>query len=116
MILNFLNLQTRSGLIVFCVFKLQRYIFQHLLTRRENRHVWRACNLASFTPCLTGPVDYPFASCHEGPGFEFLGGYLRETGILLLALSRYIGDLDVIRSLASLPFSWCFTRLRADNV
>ncbi len=30
--------------------------------------LWRACNLTSFTPCLTGPVDYPFASRHEGLG------------------------------------------------
>jgi hypothetical protein len=27
--------------------------------------LWRAFNLTAFTPCLTGPVDYPFASCHE---------------------------------------------------
>jgi hypothetical protein len=32
--------------------------------------MWRACNLTSFTPCLTGPVDYPFASHHEGPWFK----------------------------------------------
>ncbi len=50
--------------------------------------LWRACNLTTFTPCLTGPVDYPFASRHEGPGFK-LGGNLCETGILLLVLSRY---------------------------
>jgi hypothetical protein len=49
----------------------------------------RACNLTSFSPCLTGPVDYPFASCHNGPGFKSPGEYLRETGILLLALSCY---------------------------
>ncbi len=30
----------------------------------------RACNLTSFSPCLTGPVDYLFAPCHEGPGFN----------------------------------------------
>jgi hypothetical protein len=53
--------------------------------------LWRACNLTSFSPCLTGPVDYPFASCHKGPGFNSPGGYLCETGILLLALSRYSG-------------------------
>ncbi len=51
--------------------------------------LWRACNLTSFSPCLTGPVDYPFASCHKCPGFKYPGGYLCETGILLLALSRY---------------------------
>jgi hypothetical protein len=42
-----------------------------------------------FSPCLTGPVDYPFASHREGPGFKSPGGYLCETGILLSALSRY---------------------------
>jgi hypothetical protein len=36
--------------------------------------MWRACNLTSFTPCLTGPVDYPLASRHEGPGFKSPGG------------------------------------------
>jgi hypothetical protein len=36
----------------------------------------RACNLASFSPCLTGPVDYPFASRHKGPGFKSPGGHL----------------------------------------
>jgi hypothetical protein len=46
--------------------------------------------------CLTGPVDYPFASRHKGPGFKSPGGYLCETKILLLELSRYIGDPDVI--------------------
>ncbi len=50
----------------------------------------------SFSPCLTGPVDYPFASRHKGPGFKSSWGYLCETGILLLAMSRYIGDPDVI--------------------
>jgi hypothetical protein len=58
--------------------------------------VSRACNLTSFSPCLTGPVDYLFDSRHKGPGFKTPGGYLCETGILLLALSRYIGDPDVI--------------------
>jgi hypothetical protein len=58
--------------------------------------VWRSCNLTSFSPCLTGPVDYLFASRHKGPGFKSLGGYLCETRILLLALSHYIGDPDGI--------------------
>ncbi len=34
-------------------------------------------------------MDYPFASCHKGPEFKYPGGYLCNTGILLLALSRY---------------------------
>jgi hypothetical protein len=53
-------------------------------------------HLTSFSPCLTGPVDYPFASRHKGPGLKSLRGYLCETRILLLALSRYIGDPNVI--------------------
>ncbi len=56
--------------------------------------LWKACNLTSFSPCLTGPVGYPFASRHKGPGFKSSGGYLCETGILLLSLSRYrLADL-----------------------
>ncbi len=35
--------------------------------------MWRACNLTAFTTCLTGPVDYQFASCPEGPGFNLQG-------------------------------------------
>jgi hypothetical protein len=78
--------------------------------------LWRSCNLTTFTSCLTGPVDYLFASRHEGPGFNSPGGYLCEIRILLFALSRCIGDPDVIWSLALLTFSGCFTRLHADNV
>ncbi len=59
--------------------------------------LWRACNLTAFIHSSTGPVVHLFASHHEGPGFNPQGGrYLCETGILLLALSRYIGDAEVI--------------------
>ncbi len=51
--------------------------------------LWRACNPTSFSPCLTGPVDYLFASRHKEQRFKSPGGYLCETGILLLAMSRY---------------------------
>ncbi len=34
-------------------------------------------------------MDYLFASHHKGPRFKSPGGYLCETGILLLVLSRY---------------------------
>jgi hypothetical protein len=51
--------------------------------------LWRACNLTSFSPYLTGPVDHPFASRHKGPGFKTPRGALCETGILPLALSCY---------------------------
>ncbi len=37
-----------------------------------------------------------FASRHKGHRFKSPGEYLCETGILLLAMSRYIGDPDVI--------------------
>ncbi len=49
--------------------------------RYFNMILWRACNLTAFTPCLTGPGDYPFASRHKGPRFKSPGGYLCETGI-----------------------------------
>ncbi len=60
--------------------------------------LWRACNLTSFSPCLTGTVDYLFASRHKGgdPGSSPRGVYLCETRIALLALSCYSGDPDMI--------------------
>ncbi len=61
-----------------------------------NPALWRACNLTLFSPCLTCPVDYLFASRHKGPRFKSPGGYLCETRILLLAFSRYIGAPLVI--------------------
>ncbi len=51
--------------------------------------LWRACNLSSFSPCLTGPVDYLFASHHKGPGSKSPGGFVCETGIFLLAMFHY---------------------------
>ncbi len=56
--------------------------------------LWRACNLTAFTPCFTGPMDYLFAPHHEGPGFNPQQGYLYETWILLLVLSRYNNFID----------------------
>jgi hypothetical protein len=56
----------------------------------------------SFLPCLTGPVDYPFASRHKGLGSSPLGGYLCETGILLLVLSGYITPYDFGREYFSI--------------
>ncbi len=41
-------------------------------------------------------MDYLFASRHKGHRFKSPGGYLCETRIHLLALSRYIGDPNVI--------------------
>ncbi len=58
---------------------------------------FNSCNLTAFIHSSTGPVVHPFASRHEGPRFNPRGrGYLCETGVLLLALSRYIGDPNVI--------------------
>jgi hypothetical protein len=45
--------------------------------------------ISLLTHHTTGPVDYLFASRHKGPRFKSPGGYLSETGIHLLALSRY---------------------------
>jgi hypothetical protein len=62
--------------------------------------LWRACYLTAFTPCLTGPVDYPFASCHEEPRFN-------PHGVLMcnqdspVSVVCYIGDPDVINVVAS---------------
>jgi hypothetical protein len=58
--------------------------------------MWKSYNLTTFTQSSTGPVVHLFASHHEGPRFNPQGGYLCETGILLLVLSRYIGDPDMI--------------------
>jgi hypothetical protein len=76
---------------------------------------WRPC---SFTPIhsLTGPVSQSFASHVGGGGAKVpvLGMHpgLQWNRVLLLAMPRYIGDLNVIRSLASPLFSGRFTRLR----
>ncbi len=42
--------------------------------------LWRACNLAAFMHSLTGPVDQPFASRHEGPRFYPQGGTYVKLG------------------------------------
>jgi hypothetical protein len=68
--------------------------------------LWRACNLTSFTPCLTGPVDYPFASRYEGPGFKSPGGTYVKPGFLLLVLSHYIGDPVVILITGFVALQW----------
>ncbi len=50
--------------------------------------LWRPCNLTSFSPCLTGPVDYPFASRQKGPGFKPLGGLMwnRDSPVSIVSL------------------------------
>jgi hypothetical protein len=46
--------------------------------------LWRACNLTWFSPCLTGPVDYLFASCHKGLRFISPGGTYVKPGFSCL--------------------------------
>jgi hypothetical protein len=77
---------SRDFYYVFGFWKLSQYCL--MLHKLICGIVWRACNLTSFSPCLTGPVDYLFASCHKGLRFQSPGGNLYETGILLLALSH----------------------------
>ncbi len=71
--------------------------------------VWRPCN---FTPIhgLTRPVGQLFATRLGGQQFMSRGCTHSHngTGFLLLAMSRYIGDPDVIDH-------WPRPRLRADN-
>jgi hypothetical protein len=42
--------------------------------------IWRACNLTAFIHSSTGPVVHPFASRHEGPGFNPQGGTYVKPG------------------------------------
>jgi hypothetical protein len=79
--------------------------------------LWRPCNFAPIHS-LTGPVGQPFASCQGGSAVHLLRMHklTNGTGFLVLALSCYSGDPDVIRSLALAPLIGCFTRLCADNV
>ncbi len=48
------------------------------------RALWRACNLTAYTHSLTGPVGQPFASRHEGPGFNPQGGTYVKPGFSCL--------------------------------
>ncbi len=51
--------------------------------------LWRACNLTWFSPCLTGLVDYLFASRHKGHRFKSPGGYLvwnRDSPVSVVSL------------------------------
>ncbi len=75
--------------------------------------LWRACNLISFSPCLTGPVDYPFASHREGPRFNPQGGtYLKPGFSCYRCLATYL--LLSARSAAEILCKF-FTRLNADG-
>jgi hypothetical protein len=59
------------------------------------RLLWRACNLTAFIQShwsIVSTLCFP----SWGTRVQSPGGYLCETRILLLALSRYIGDSNVI--------------------
>jgi hypothetical protein len=59
-----------------------------------------------------------FASRHKGPRFKSTGGYLCETGILLLALSRYnlILARDVLGCFYHQVLSWGVASIIARNL
>ncbi len=63
------------------------------LTYNKLAVLWRACNLTAFIHSSTGP---PVCFLSPGTRVQSPGGHLCETGILLLGLSRYIGDPDMI--------------------
>ncbi len=54
--------------------------------------MWRACNLTAITHSSTDSVVHLFAFPSWGTRVQSPGGYLCETGILLLILSRTIDD------------------------
>ncbi len=56
------------------------YIYFNTRLPSEYKVLWRACNLTWFSPCLTGPVDYLFASCHKGLRFISPGGTYVKPG------------------------------------
>ncbi len=91
------------------------------LSRLLGGALWRACNPTSFSPYLTGPVDYPFASRHKRIGFKSPGGYFCETGISLLALSHYSSQNShkhIFPCVCGLFLCWCwqfFIILRQKN-
>jgi hypothetical protein len=73
----------------------------------------------NFTPIhrLTGPDGQPFASHLGSQRFASRGCKNSQWNwVSPVSAVSLIGDPDVIRSLASPPFSGCFTRLHADNV
>ncbi len=67
--------------------------------RLHNRHsrllggaLWRACNLTAFKHSFnTGPVVHPFASRHEGPGFNPQGGTYMKLGF---SCQRYLATVE----------------------
>ncbi len=61
------------------------------------KRLCRACNLTAFIHSSTGPVVHPFASLHEGPGFNLQGGtYSMWNRDFPVCVSRYSGDPDQV--------------------
>jgi hypothetical protein len=105
-----LNMGPRSYSLHFFQIQFQiREDTQQQTVQKLKNILWRPYN---FTPThsLTGPVGQLFASCLGGQRFASWGctKIHNKTGFLLLALSCYIGDPDVIDH-------WPHPRLRADN-
>ncbi len=69
--------------------------------------MWRACNLTWFSPFLTGPVDYLFASRHKGLRFKSPGGVLmwnRDSPVSVVSLHWWP------------PRDWSSTGLRSQQL
>jgi hypothetical protein len=84
------------------------------LSDHTTSSLWRACNLTAFIH--SGP---PICFPSWGTWVQSPGGYLCETRILLLALSCYIGDPDVIDDCGLIWGGLCLEPslgCRADNV
>ncbi len=75
----------------FIAVSLDDLIFRLKLKNPQKRIMWRACNLTVFNT-----VPLVQWSTRLLPVMRDPGEYLCKTGILLLALSRYIGDPKVI--------------------
>jgi hypothetical protein len=67
---------SKTGAAAETVQKRQKQYMKKWHNKKMN--MWRACNLTAFIHSSTGPVIHPFASRHEGPGFNPQGGtYLK---------------------------------------
>ncbi len=69
-----------------------------------------ACNLTSFSPCLTGPADYLFASRHKGIRFKSPGVTYVKPGF------SYQRCLATICSLYIYIYSYIYIYIYKDQV
>ncbi len=69
-----------------CLWDTSWYVLKYIA--KQSTSLWRACNLTSFSPCLTGPVDYLFASRHKEPRFKTPGGLVwnRDSPVSVVSL------------------------------